>query len=139
MTIVRHICQKVAASALLVAAMAFLVGTCLSYATPRMAVIELAETAGELHMHSDGVVHAHGPVRLAASADPLADPSESDTSHKHEKAAAGGFQASANAPSVGDGVGFSLARSSALSLADTSPYLSTAPPGLERPPRTRSL
>jgi hypothetical protein len=133
-----HLFPRLAHGVLLLATLAFLTGTFLTFATGRVSVIDVFEAgpSDALHMHADGIVHAHAPVQQAGTVPD--DTQDIPGDHQHEKPPCATF-ASAPLPSFSEGPAVRLQPLDKLAMTDSRPMVDAARGHPERPPRTETL
>lgn len=135
MTSIGRLARRLATGALLLATLAFLTGTFLTFATARTPVIEMTEGGpDDHHVHSDGTSHSHGPVKVAGADD--AFPGAGD--HEHEKPSTVSLPASVLPPQA-DVAAMRSVPAAKIRMADQPPPADTGRGNPERPPRTETL
>lgn len=132
-----RICRRLASGALLLATLAFLAGTFVAFATPRVPVIDMTDAGSEdHHFHADGTSHSHGPVEFTGFPSEDGQPGRGD--HEHEKPSTAGLPATSLPPHA-DGVAIRLMRAARILMADSRPLSDAGRGHPERPPRTETL
>lgn len=132
-----RLCRRLASGALLLASLAFLAGTFLTFATARTPVIEMT-TAGEedSHFHADGTSHSHVRVKFAGSVPDFGSPGPGE--HEHDKPSTASVPATSLPPQA-DAVAFRPVHVTKILMADSPPPADAGRGHPERPPRTETL
>lgn len=129
---------RLATGALLLATLAFLAGTFLTFATARTPVIEMSDGSADdgYHIHADGTSHSHGPVKVAGTSQDGALPDWGD--HRHENPSTASLPVTSMPPQA-ETAAIRHYYSAKMPMADHSPPADVGRGHPERPPRTVTL